>query len=273
MSLRWFTLFQMPKRHRLRSYKGEKISEQSIDSKQLPIEERRIPGKSRRKGMPRRSQAEWQPAPNRGDPIKLLQAQDKGHIQELLPIKYGRMLASPFASYRGSAVVMASDLASTPISGLDVILCGDAHLSNFGIFATPECNLVFDINDFDEVYNGPWEWDVKRLVASFVIAGRSNGLKEVDNREAAMLAAGSYRLHMADYAKMDVLHAWYDFLNLEDIIANMQNNVYKKLYTKKLHQAADETVREIEFAKQAFVSGDKPRVIDQPPFIFLFLNM
>jgi len=157
------------------------MSELGIDRKQLPIEERRALGKSQRKQVSRKSHAGWTPAPDRKDPIKLLQAQDKGRLQELLPIKYGRMLASPFAFYRGSAVVMASDLAPTPVSGLDVILCGDAHLSNFGIFATPERNLVFDINDFDEVYPGPWEWDLKRgwLPARFWQAGKMASAREI----------------------------------------------------------------------------------------------
>jgi len=126
------------------------MSEQVVVSKQLPIAERRRLGRNHRKQRPRSSHAEWTPEPNRRNPIKLLQPQDKGHIKKLLPIKYGRMLASPFAFYRGSSSVMASDLASTPVSGLDVILCGDANLSNFGIFTTPERNLIFDINDFDE---------------------------------------------------------------------------------------------------------------------------
>lgn len=129
-------------------------------------------GKSLRAHTPRRSHGDWSPAPDRPDPISLLQAQDKTRIQHLVPIKYGRMLESPFAFLRGSATVMAADLAGTPVSGIDAILCGDAHLSNFGVFATPERQLVFDINDFDEVYPGPWEWDLKRLAASAVVAGR-----------------------------------------------------------------------------------------------------
>ena len=134
-------------------------------------------GKSLREQAPRRSHGDWSPAPDRPDPISLLQAQDKTRIQQLVPIKYGRMLESPFAFLRGSATVMAADLVGTPVSGIEAILCGDAHLSNFGVFATPERKLVFDINDFDEVYPGPWEWDLKRLAASAVVAGRENGFK------------------------------------------------------------------------------------------------
>jgi hypothetical protein len=145
------------------------VSEQTIDNKQLPQEERIMLGKSIRKQVPRSSHGDWTPSPDRPDPLDLLQAQDKGRLQDLLPIKYGRTLASPFAFLRGSAVVMASDLASSPVSGQNVLLCGDAHLANFGVFATPERNLVFDINDFDETYPGPWEWDLKRLAASAVL--------------------------------------------------------------------------------------------------------
>ncbi len=139
-------------------------------------------GRAQRKQVPRSSHGDWTPAPDRPDPIGLLQEQDKGRVQELIPIKYGRMVASPFSFLRGSAVVMAADLATTPSTGLEVQLCGDAHLSNFGVFATPERNLVFDVNDFDETHPGPWEWDLKRLAASAVVAGRESGLSEKINR-------------------------------------------------------------------------------------------
>ena len=149
-----------------------------------------VEGKEKRRALreqaPRSSHGEWRPAENRPDPISLLQAQDKGRIKYLLPIKYGRMLESPFAFLRGSAVVMASDLAGTPTTGIQTMLCGDAHLSNFGVFASPERRLIFDINDFDETYPGPWEWDLKRLAASAVVAGRENGFKEKKCRTLAV---------------------------------------------------------------------------------------
>ena len=150
-------------------------------------------GKALRQQVPRKSHGTWEPGPYRSDPIGLLQAQDKGRLQHLLPIKYGRMVASPFAFLRGSAVVMAADLASTPVTGLQAQLCGDAHLSNFGVFATPERKLVFDINDFDETYPGPWEWDLKRLAASAVVAGRENGFGDAVNRKLAKAVCGAYR--------------------------------------------------------------------------------
>ena len=177
------------------------MSEQTIDNKQLPKEERIMLGKSIRKQVPRSSHGDWTPATDRPDPLDLLQAQDKGRLQDLLPIKYGRMLASPFAFLRGSAVVMASDLASNPTTGENVLLCGDAHLANFGVFATPERNLVFDINDFDETYPGPWEWDLKRLAASAVVAGRDNGFKDKTCRRLALAVCRSYRKSMQRFSQ------------------------------------------------------------------------
>src|SRR5262245_47151921 len=138
-------------------------------------EERAARGKAARAEVPRRVHGEWEPSMHRPDPVDLLEEQAQTRVSELVPIRYGRMLASPFAFFRGGALIMASDLAGSPISGLRAQLCGDAHLSNFGVFGSPERNLVFDINDFDETAPGPWEWDVKRLAASFAIAGRENG--------------------------------------------------------------------------------------------------
>jgi len=244
------------------------MSEQSIDRKQLPIEERRALGKSQRKLVPRDSHAEWTPAPNRRDPIQLLQAQDKGRIQDLLPIKYGRMLASPFAFYRGSAVIMASDLASTPVSGLDVILCGDAHLSNFGIFATPERNLVFDINDFDEVYPGPWEWDLKRLAASAVLAGRENGFSEKDCRKLAMVACRSYREAMQRFSEAAVLDVWYFHVDVASVL-----QLFKKYAAKSAKQAkksvgkAEASTSAKAMLKLTAVVNGKRQFVDNPPLL------
>jgi len=154
--------------------------------------ERQKGGKALRQQVPRSSHGTCAPGPDRPDPIGLLQAQDVGRLEYLLPIKYGRMVESPFAFLRGSAAVMAADLAPTPVSGLQVQLCGDAHLANFGVFATPERNLVFDINDFDETHPGPWEWDLKRLAASAVVAGRENGFADEVNRRLAMAVSRTY---------------------------------------------------------------------------------
>ena len=154
------------------------MSENKNSGVEEPRAVRRQQGKALRKKVPRSSHGEWAPAADRPDPIGILQAQDAGRVQRLLPIKYGRMVASPFAFLRGSAAVMAADLAGAPTMGIHAQLCGDAHISNFGVFATPERQLVFDVNDFDETLPGPWEWDLKRLVASAVVAGRENGFSE-----------------------------------------------------------------------------------------------
>ena len=166
-------------------------------------------GKALRQQIPWSVHGEWAPAADRPNPISLLQEQDKGRLAHLLPIKYGRMAASPFAFLRGSAVVMAADLANTPSTGLTVQLCGDAHLSNFGVFATPERQLVFDINDFDETHPGPWEWDVKRLAASAVVAGRESGFSDEINRQLAKAIVETYAKSMRKLARANTMDIWY----------------------------------------------------------------
>lgn len=234
----------------------------------LRKEQRIAAGKELRKRTSRMSHAEWIPPADRPDPIKLLIQNSQGRVENLIPIRYGRMAASPFAFYRGAAAIMASDLSHTYSTGLNIVICGDCHLLNFGGFATAERRLIFDINDFDEVSIAPWEWDLKRLTASFMIAGRANNLKDIDSREAALLAAQSYRQNMATYANMTVLQAWYDALDLNEIINNIQNKTNKRFYTKKLQRATDKSAHEKEFTKLAFMSGDRPRILDQPPLIF-----
>ena len=169
---------------------------QATDNNPMNAAERRTTGKRLRKQVPRSSHGDWVAASDRPDPIGLLQQQDEGRLQHLLPIKYGRMMASPFAFLRGSAAVMAADLAASPVTGLEVVLCGDAHLSNFGLFATPERESAFDINDFDEAYPGPWELDLKRLAASAVVAGRDNGFSDktcAENRQWSLPAPTARR--------------------------------------------------------------------------------
>ena len=168
----------------------------------LPPADRAARGKAARIAVPRESHAGFRPAANRRDPVSLLESQATSRIPELLPVRYGRMLASPFAFFRGAALLMASDLAATPVSGLRVQTCGDAHLSNFGIFASPERRLVFDINDFDETLPGPWEWDVKRLAASAEVAARGNGFDRKQRREIVVAAAARYRQAMRRLARM-----------------------------------------------------------------------
>jgi hypothetical protein len=181
----------------------------------LSAAQRAARGKAARQSVPRRSHAAFEPRPGRPDPVSLLQRQAAGRLPELLPIRYGRMLASPFAYFRGAALPMASDLAGTPATGLIVQACGDAHLSNFGIFASPERRLVFDINDFDETLPAPWEWDIKRLAASIEVAGRANGFSRGQRREAAIAAVGQYRRAMRRLAGLGQLDVWYAHAELD----------------------------------------------------------
>lgn len=231
-------------------------------------EERRKMGKARRQEVPFDSHAAWIPAANRPDPINLLQAQDEGRIQHLLPIKYGRMVASPFAFLRGSAAVMAADLSQTPVSGIDVVLCGDAHLSNFGVFATPERKLVFDLNDFDEAYPGPWEWDLKRLAASAVVAGRGNGFNDKDNRKLARLVARVYREAMNLFAKAPVLDVWYYHIEAEKILSVFERYSKKGAKsTKKVLKKARTKTRERTLEKLTEVVNGRRQIINDPPLL------
>ncbi len=179
-------------------------------------------GRSQRAAVPRRSHAGWAPAPHRRDVLDTLAESNEGRIPELVPIRMGRMLASPFAFLRGSAAVMAGDLAGSPVIGSNVQLCGDAHLANFGVFASRERRLVFDVNDFDETYQGPWEWDVKRLAASVVVASRENGFSESTNRDMGRIVAWQYRKWMRRYAGMRALQVWYAAIPIESIIERVE---------------------------------------------------
>ncbi len=170
-------------------------------------------GKALRDKVPRSSHAVWETTSKR-DPIALFTESNKTRLQDLVPIRYGRMATSPFAFYRGSAVLMAHDLSSTPVSGIKAQICGDAHLANFGLFATPERNVIFDVNDFDETLRGPWEWDLKRLAASCFIAARDNGLRRRQSREIAQVAAFHYRAQMNSLAKVGYLDVWYSRIDI-----------------------------------------------------------
>ncbi len=179
-------------------------------------------GRARRKAVTRRSHASWAPRADRDDPVDTLIASNEGRLPQLVPIRTGRMLASPFAFLRGSAAVMAGDLASTPSMGSFVQACGDAHLANFGIYASRERRLVFDLNDFDETYRGPWEWDVKRLAASFVVASRDNGYSESNARDMAGIVGREYRRWIRTFAGMRALQVWYASIPIESIIKRVE---------------------------------------------------
>src|SRR5215472_15306387 len=190
-----------------------------VPSRSVKPAERRAHGKRLRDTVPRDAHAAWRGHAERADPIGVLRAADATRQPDLVPLRYGRMLQSPFTFYRGSAGVMAADLARTPVSGINVQVCGDCHLMNFGGFATPERRLIFDINDLDETLPAPWEWDVKRLVASFVLAARSNGLSDAQGRDAVVACARNYRRKMRDFARMDVRDVWYARLDDSDFLA------------------------------------------------------
>jgi uncharacterized protein (DUF2252 family) len=233
-----------------------------------PVADRLALGKALRDQCSRKSQAEWKPPAKRADPIDLLIENSQGRIEELVPIRYGRMMANPFAFYRGAAAIMAYDLSHTPSTGLTLQACGDCHLVNFGGFATAERKIIFDINDFDETSIAPWEWDVKRLATSFVVAGRNNGFSAADCREAARRIAQNYRTKLTEYSQQSVLEVWYDTLDFDQIIHNLPDSKMRRFYLKKLGAAAEQRAHEKEFAKLAFAAGETPRIIDQPPLIY-----
>ena len=183
-------------------------------------------GKARRAVVPLESHRDFAPGPDR-DPVGLLLEQAGSRIPELVPVRHGRMLVSPFTFYRGAALPMAADLAASPDSGLRVQLCGDAHLANFGVFGSPERRLVFDVNDFDETLPGPFEWDVKRLVASLVVAGRDNGFAAGDARRVAVAATARYRRAMREFAASSTLAVWYSRLDVEDAVARFRLQLKK----------------------------------------------
>ena len=231
--------------------------------------ERAARGKMARAEVPRASHAEFDPGPDRPDPIALLEEQGKTRLQELVPVRYGRMMVSPFTYYRGAALPMASDLATTPASGLAVQACGDAHLSNFGIFGSAERRLVFDVNDFDETLPGPWEWDVKRLAASMEVAARDNAFADKDRRDIVTATVASYRNAMRTFAGMTNLDVWYAHADLEQIRAELDSELkarQRKTFDKGIAKAKTRDSMQ-EVAKLTRVVDGQPRIIAQPPVL------
>lgn len=224
-------------------------------------------GRSLRASVPRSAHAEWCPPVSRPDPVDVLVASGASRVAELLPIRYGRMSSSPFAFYRGSASVMASDLAATPRTGVELQACGDAHLMNFGLFATPERNLVFDLNDFDETAPGPWEWDLKRLAASVVVAARDVGLPDPAAQRAAAAAAASYRVRMREYAERTPLEVWYDRLDTTQLERQVADRAARdrrrQLVAKARRRVGDQIVTKI-----TEVVDGRHRLVEQPPLIY-----
>ena len=229
-------------------------------------------GEAMRKQCPRSSHAVWTAPHDRPDPLRLVEEGNGGRIPELIPLRHGRMLPSPFTFYRGTALNMAVDLAGTPTTGFRVQACGDAHLGNFRCFATPERRVIFDIHDLDETLPAPWEWDVKRLAASFVLACRTNGLSDKLARDAVVTCVRSYREAMARFSTMQALDVWYDRFEAEKIIADIEDADIRTRTRKLLNKAKKVCVVEDVFPKLADKSGETPTIKDNPPFIYHHLE-
>jgi uncharacterized protein (DUF2252 family) len=245
------------------------------------VEERRAQGKQARERTPRSSHAGWAAASGRPDPVGLLEEQNATREPDLVPVRHGRMLVSPFTFYRGAAKVMAADLAGTPTAGLQVQLCGDAHLSNFGLFASPERRLLFDLNDFDETLPGPFEWDVKRMAASFMIAARHNGFTIADTRAVTLASVTAYREAMAGFAEMGTLAIWYAHLAEDELLDAVRRAAAEASTSKKTAKAAkggEQRVQEITgkartrdslqaLSKLGEVVDGRYRIVSQPPIV------
>ncbi len=235
----------------------------------LTVAERAAHGKAARAEVPRSSHGAFEPAPHRTDPIELLERQAETRLPELVPIRYGRMLVSPFTFYRGAALIMASDLATTPRSGLQVQCCGDAHLSNFGVFASPERRLVFDLNDFDETLPGPWEWDVKRLAVSMLIAARNNDFPVKAQDRIVLDTVEAYRSAMEGFAAMKNLELWYAHLEIEKALAELGSQLQSKEVKRTEKAIAKARTKDsmAAFSKLTHIVDGEARIVAEPPLI------
>jgi len=233
----------------------------------LSRDERLTAGKALRDKVPREHHAAWKPSAKRRDPIDVLEESNRDRMPELVPIRYGRMLRSPFTFLRGSAGLMAYDLSTLPSTGLRVQACGDCHLLNFGLFATPERNLVFDLNDFDETLPAPWEWDVKRLGASFAVAARDNRCSDEAARDAAIACARAYRLHLRECSKKSPLDVWYERLDMKALIEHAPDAKGRK-QREALAAKAQQRIAEYLVPKLTVAAGGQRRLVDQPPVLF-----
>jgi uncharacterized protein (DUF2252 family) len=239
-----------------------------VNPSHLSAKERVAAGKVLRKKIPRSAHAKWKAPANRHDPVQLLKKADHGRLPELLPIRYARMKASPFAFFRGADAVMAGDLAVTPKSGLRVQACGDCHVSNFGGYGSPERRLVFDINDFDETLQAPWEWDVKRLATSIVLVGRGKGDGEHRCEKAVGAAVQTYREHMTDYARRTALQVWYSELDADILIQNARSPGDEEYWEAIERKAKSQTAAHVFPRMTARAAKGQPRIIDNPPLIY-----
>jgi uncharacterized protein (DUF2252 family) len=233
----------------------------------IPAPERLAAGKALRTEVPRSAHADWKPAADRPDPIELLEASNRDRLPELVPIRYGRMLQSPFAFLRGAAAVMAHDLAATPATGVRVQACGDCHLMNFGAFASPERTLLFDINDFDETLPAPWEWDVKRLAASVAVAARHLEASSRDSRAAAEACVRSYRERLREYSEMTTLEVWYARIAFKDLIRLSRTTEERRLWEQGARNARARTAVHV-IPKLLATVREHRRIVDNPPCIY-----
>jgi uncharacterized protein (DUF2252 family) len=231
------------------------------------FKERYAAGKALRETCPREAHAAWKAPSDRRDAVDLILEAEKGRMPELLPMRHGRMVRSAFTFYRGAALTMATDLASTPSTGVRVQCCGDAHLCNFGGFATPERRIIFSINDLDETLPAPWEWDVKRLAASFVVACRDKGLKDSTANDVVMTCVRTYRESMAEFSQMKTLELWYRALGAEELIAGLPPELQKRVI-KRIEKEQAKSRGEEMFPKLVELKGEMPVIKDQLPTIF-----
>ncbi|MGH1562175.1 DUF2252 domain-containing protein [Mumia sp. DW29H23] len=241
-----------------------------MDAHEIPtVDDRAARGKAVRDSVPRSSHAGWVPDPHRRDPLTVLEEQAADRVAELVPIRYGRMARSAFAFYRGAAALMAQDLASVPHSGLNVQLCGDAHLSNFGTFAAPDRRLIFSINDFDETLPGPFEWDVKRLAASFAIAGRERGFTPKQREAVVRSAVASYRTSMRDLGKTRRLDVWYARADVDEMERQAEDRLTpdeaKRMRRNVAKARAKDSVK--AYSKLVEVVDGSPRITSRPPLV------
>ena len=246
------------------------------------VEEREAQGEEARSRTPVASHTGWEAAAGRPDPVALLEQQNRTREPDLIPVRHGRMLVSPFTFYRGAAKIMAADLKGTPVAGLQVQLCGDAHLSNFGLFASPERRLLFDLNDFDETLPGPFEWDVKRMAASFTIAGRNNGYTKADTRAATRASVRAYREAMASFAEMGTMDIWYAHLSEDELLLAVRSTAAEGSKSKKkaakAAKRAEKSVQKVTgkartrdslqaLSKLGELVDGRYRIVSQPPVI------
>ena len=255
-------------KQKLKTKTTQSISVTSALDQVLSPDQRRVKGKALREHMPRENHAGWKAHKSRKDPVETIIESNLQRVQELVPIRFGRMMQSPFAFYRGAAAIMAADLSGTPNSGITVQACGDAHLMNFGGFATPERQMIFDVNDLDETLPAPWEWDLKRLAASVVIAARHLDLRESEAARAVTETVRGYRERMANYSAMRALDVWYDRITVEQVLAEAPNNEVREQLKKRLKKAHLNSSAESLFPTLAEYDGVRPRIKDNPPLIF-----